>query len=83
MLNFSVRTLQYLKKKSFFVHENIKNGPQKLLIIGPKLFFLKYGQAAQTSLELIFHIINMSQATSVSLSVAYTYAQSKNKNAAD
>ena len=22
----------------FFIHENIKNGPQKLLIIGPKLF---------------------------------------------
>ena len=47
-------------------HESIKNGPQKLLIIGPKLFF---HSTAQTSPELIFHIINMSQDSSVSLSV--------------
>ena len=52
----------------FFVHENIKNGPQKLLIIGPKSMALRpNGPAAQTSPELIFYIINMSQDTSVSL----------------
>jgi hypothetical protein len=43
-----------------------KNGPQKLLIIGPNLFF----HSPAHSPELIFHIIDMSQDTStVSLSV--------------
>ena len=67
---FSEDATLFSKKNSnlFFAHENIKNGPQKLLIIGPKLFFHKYGPAAQTSPELIFHIINMSQDSSVSLS---------------
>ena len=46
-----------------------KNGPQKLLIIGAKLFFHKYDPVAQASPELIFHIINMSQDSSASLSV--------------
>ena len=45
-----------------------KTRPQKLLIIGPKFFF-STGPAAQTSLELIFHIINMSQDSSVYWSV--------------
>ena len=49
--------------------KTLKNKPQKLLIIGPKLFFHSTGPAAQTSPELIFHIINMSQDSSVSLSV--------------
>ena len=49
--------------------KTLKNGPQKLLIIGPKLFFHKYSAAAQNSPELIIHIINMSQDSSVSLSV--------------
>ena len=57
------------KLNSFFAHENIKNGPLKLLIIGPKLFFHSIGPATQTSPELIFHIINMSQDSSVPLSV--------------
>ena len=42
-----------LKIKIFFANENIKNRPQKLLIIGIKLF-LQYCPAAQTSPELIF-----------------------------
>ena len=45
--------------------KTLKNG----LIIGPKLFCHSTGLAAQTSPELIFHIINMSQDSSVSLSV--------------
>ena len=43
--------------------------PQKLLIIGPNLFFHSTCLAAETSQELIFNIINMSQDSSVSLSV--------------
>ena len=77
--NFSVRTLQYFQKilKLFFVHENFKNGPQKLLIIGPQTFFSQYCPAAKTSPELIFHIINMSQDSSVSLSVQFVVDLSK------
>ena len=38
---FSADATLFSKKNLnlFFAHENIKNGPQKLLIIGPKLFF--------------------------------------------
>ena len=42
----------------YFAHENLKNKPQKLVIIGPN-FFSSAGPAAQTSPELIFHIINI------------------------
>ena len=48
--------------------KTLKNGPQKLLIIGPNLFF----HSPAYSQELVFHIINMSQDPSVSLSVATT-----------
>ena len=51
--------------------KTLKKGPQKLLIIGPKLFFHKYGPAAQTSQEVIFHILNMSQNSSASLNVLW------------
>ena len=58
-----------LKKNLNFVFlptKSWKNGPQKLLIIGPNLF----SQSSPAhSPELIFHIINMSQDTSISLSV--------------
>ena len=38
---FSADTTIFSKKKLnlFFAHENIKNGPQKLLLIVPKFFF--------------------------------------------
>ena len=49
--------------------KTLKNGPQKLLIIGPNFFFHSPAQPTAHSPELIFHIINMSQDTSVSLSV--------------
>jgi hypothetical protein len=49
--------------------KTLKNGPQKLLIIGPNLFFHSPAQPTAHSPELIFHIINMSQDTSVSLSL--------------
>ena len=58
----------------FFALENIKKRPQKLLIIGPKLFFSCTGPAAQTSPELILHVINISQESSVLLSVVETFA---------
>ena len=51
--------------------KTLKNKPKKLLIISPKLFFHSTGPAAQTSPELIFHIIKRSQDSSVSLSVSY------------
>ena len=53
-----------LKKTGF---SPVKNTSQKL--IGPNFFFHSTGLAAQTSPELIFHIINMSKDSSVSLSV--------------
>ena len=49
----------------FFGHENIK----KVAHNRPQTFFSSTGPAAQTSPELIFHIINMSPDPSVSLSV--------------
>ena len=53
----------------FFAHENIKKLPSKVAHNRPQTFFSSTGPAAQTSPELIFHIINMSQDPSVSLSV--------------
>ena len=44
----------------------LKNGPQKLLITGPNLFFHSPAQATAHIPELTFHIINMSQDTFVS-----------------
>ena len=70
---FSAEPTIFSKKKIwFFTHENLKNGPTKLLIIGPNLFFHSRAQPTAHSQELIFHIMNMSQETSVSLS---TYLQ--------
>ena len=62
-----MRTLQYLKKK--FAHENIRKPPSKIAHNRPQTFIHNTGAAAQTNPELIFHIINMSQDSSVSLSV--------------
>jgi hypothetical protein len=55
----------------FFAHENIKKQASNVVAHNwPQTFFFhKYGPAAQNSLELIFHIINMSQDSSVSFSV--------------
>ena len=47
LYNFLVRTLQYLKKYTFFFAP--ENHPQNLLIIGPDLFFFCTGLAAQTA----------------------------------
>ena len=57
--------------------KTLKKHASKCFIIGPKLFFHSAGLAAQTSSELIFHTINMSQDSSVSLSVTNTTAASK------
>ena len=57
--------------------------PKKLLIIGPKRFFSCTGPAAQTIPELIFHVTNLSQDTSVSLFVNEGINQRYLKNWAD
>ena len=52
----------------------MKNGPQKLLIISPKLFFTLLARLPKPAgPELIFHIINMSQDSSVYWSVDGMY----------
>ena len=55
---------------NFLSTKTLKNGPQKLLIISQNLFFSQSSPAQSTahSPKLIFHIINMSQDSSVSLS---------------
>ena len=56
LCNFSLRT-----------HENMKKPASKVAHNRPQTFFSSTGPAAQTSPELIFHIIKMSQDPSVSL----------------
>ena len=51
-------TLQYFQKK-FKAHENIKKWASKVAHNRPQTFFHSTGPAAQTSPELIFHIINI------------------------
>ena len=53
---FQCERYNIFKKKLnlFFAHENLKNKPKKLLIIGPKLFSHSTGPAAPTSQEFIF-----------------------------
>ena len=53
-------TLQLFSKTYFkFTHENLKNGPQKLLIISSNLFFHSPAQPTAQSPKSIFHIINI------------------------
>ena len=58
LLNFSVRMLRYFlkKNKDFFAPESMKKYPQKLLIIGPPLFF-QHCQPAQNlpKSHFLFH----------------------------
>ena len=54
---------------NFLPTKNLKNGPQKLLIIGPDLFF----HSPAHSPELIFHIMKSRDQTSVQLSVEYIH----------
>ena len=66
----------WAKKNCFFVlfsHANIKKPPSKVAHNRPQTFFSSTGPAAQTSPELIFHIIKMSQQASVLLSVVFAY----------
>ena len=55
LCNFSVRTLWYFQ--FFFALENIKKCPQKLLIIGPKLFFsqVQPGCPDQPRIDFSYH----------------------------
>ena len=68
---FNADATIFFKKCGFFAHENMKNGPQKLLIIGPNPFFQQSSPAKTTahSPELIFHIMKSRDQTSVLLSV--------------
>ena len=69
-----MRNLQYFQKKNlnyFFAHKNFKKRASKVAYNQPQTFF---GPTAQTSPELIFHIINISQDPSVSLSVYWAFA---------
>ena len=65
---FSADATIFSKKKS---HENIKKVSSKVAHNWPQIFFSCTGPAAQTSLESIFHVINinMSQDSSFVLSV--------------
>ena len=66
-------------KKNFFALENIKKTPLKVAHNRPQAFFHKYGPAAQTSPELIFHIIKCREQASVLLSVEYIMVSEKSK----
>ena len=65
--------VQYFQKKNIFnfCPWKHKKRASKVAHNRPQTFFHSTGPAAQTSPELIFHIINMSQDSSVSLSVLY------------
>ena len=72
LCNFSVQTLKYFQKNlefNFLSIKTLKNGPQKLLIIGPDPFISQSAQATPHSPELIFPIMNSRDQTSVLLSV--------------
>ena len=58
---FSKKTLNL-----FFAHENIKKRASKVGHNRPQIFFHSTGPAAQTSPELIFHILKMSHKTYLS-----------------
>ena len=69
MQHFSADTTIFSKKKIFlfFANENIKNGPQKLLIIAPnqsRIYFLyyKYVQESSVSLSVIGYYLANSHA---------------------
>ena len=57
------------KKKNFLTPQKKKKTPSKVAHNRPITFFFMYWPADQTSPELIFHVINMSQDASVLLSV--------------
>ena len=71
LCNFLVRMLQCLKKNLnlFFAHENLKKRASKVAHNRPQTFFSQVRPAAQTSPELIFHIIKCLEQASVLLSV--------------
>ena len=69
------KILPKFEKKNTFIlpMKTPKNRNQKLLIISPQFFF-STGPTVQTSPQFIFHIKNMSQASSVYWSVFLTNA---------
>ena len=74
-------TIFSIKKMNlFFAHENIKELRSKVAHNWPQTFFHKYSSAAHTNPELIFHIIKMSQDSSVSWSVHHIWMFPKQKS---
>ena len=71
LCNFLVQTLQYFLKNSklIFCPWKHKKRASKVAHNRPQTFFSQYCPAAETSQELISNIMNMSQDSSVSLSV--------------
>ena len=70
-----MRTLQYFQKifELIFAHKYLKKRASKVAHNLPKPFFHSPAQPTAHSPELIFHIINMAQDSSVSLSVIHIY----------
>jgi hypothetical protein len=70
-VTFQCRPYNIFKKRFnlIFAHENIKKQASKVAHNRLQTFFSSTGPATQTSSKLIFHSINMSQDSSVSLSV--------------
>ena len=71
-----MQTLNYFQKKIkliFCPWKLKKNGPQKLLIIGPNLLFHSPAQPTAHNPELIFQIIKFREQASVLLSVQWGY----------
>ena len=76
LCNFSVRTLQCFQRKIlFFCPQKVEKPPSKVAHNPPQTFFSCTGSDAQTSPELIFHVINMSQDASVLLYMLATLLQ--------
>jgi hypothetical protein len=70
---FSADDTIFSKKiKLLFAHENIKKTASKVAPNRPQTFFSQVQPGCPEHPELIFHIINMSQDSSVSLSVVLT-----------
>ena len=75
MLLFSADAIVFSKKNLnfFLTPKKGKNGPQKLLIIGPDPFFHRPAQATAHSPKLTFHIMKSRDQTSVLLSVRQSF----------
>ena len=77
LCNFSVQILKYFQENLslLFVHKNLKNRPEKLLIISPTLFFTVQPRPQPTAQNWLFILFMKSRyQTSVLLSVVHYMA---------